>query len=214
MKIDWYGSPNFDPSRFGQKVECVVLHWMGGTLYACDSHFKNPSAKVSAHYGIGGNSKREIHQYVKLEHTAWHGAPAVNPTAQIVKDKGAINPNFYSIGIEMEGGYNGIGIDPSTVDECSWLVAQLYVDGWIKEVSRYTIIMHKEINPFGKPLCPNLDINNFLKLVNDKVKQLRPEPPKPPVEDNKTKIKKLNDENKKLANTILSNCIEIEKLNK
>jgi len=79
----------------------IVLHVMEGTLSGTDAWFNNPSAKVSAHYGVGVDG--QIHQYVAEDDTACHAGIVVNPTAALVLARPNVNPNYYTIGIEHEG---------------------------------------------------------------------------------------------------------------
>jgi N-acetylmuramoyl-L-alanine amidase len=94
---------NFQRGRgqMSRKPLGIVIHVMAGTLAGTDSWFSNPTAKVSAHYGIG--VKGELHQYVSENDTAFHAGTVVNPTAQLILEQPHINPNFYTIGIEHEG---------------------------------------------------------------------------------------------------------------
>lgn len=170
---EWKGSPNFTPGRKGYSIEAVVIHVMGGYLYGCDEWFNNrPTySGVSAHYGIGGADKREIHQYVKLEDTAWHAGGNAKGTWNFLGlDDSDANP--YTIGIELEGGYSGEAIDPSTIDEASWLVATLYKDGWLKGIGRDRVIGHNEINQVSRTMCPGIDMNKFVKMVQEKYNTL------------------------------------------
>src|SRR5438874_2970529 len=102
MAISWIGCApgNFRQGRpAGFRPEAVVIHIMDGPMSAADSHFNDPKAKVSAHYGIGRDG--EIHQYVKETDTAFHAGIIVNPIWPLLKP--GVNPNFYTIGIEHEG---------------------------------------------------------------------------------------------------------------
>ncbi len=79
----------------------IVIHVMDGTLKGTDTWFHDPSAKVSAHYGVGVGGN--IHQYVTENDTAFHVGIVVNPTAVLVLAHPNVNPNFYTFGIEHEG---------------------------------------------------------------------------------------------------------------
>src|SRR5882757_5873164 len=100
----WIGCApvNFRPGRpFGSKAEAIVIHCMDGTLAGTDAWFRDPAARVSAHYGVGVDGR--IHQYVSEDDTAFHAGIVVNPTAAMVLSRPSVNPNFYTIGIEHEG---------------------------------------------------------------------------------------------------------------
>lgn len=92
---------NYSVGRHGQKVRAVVIHIMEGTLTGTDSWFRSPASDVSAHYGIGRDGR--ILQWVEEENSAWHAGKVIRPTAKIVEEMGAVNPNSYTIGIEHEG---------------------------------------------------------------------------------------------------------------
>lgn len=58
--------------RLFQKIDTIVIHWMDGTLASTDRVFMGksiPVRPVSSHFGIEDG---EVHQYVKLQDTAWH----------------------------------------------------------------------------------------------------------------------------------------------
>lgn len=100
----WVGCApgNFLPGRPRRLTPvAIVIHVMDGTLKGTDAWFNDPSAKVSAHYGVGVDGS--IHQYVNEDDTAFHAGIVVNPTAKLVLASPNVNPNFYTIGIEHEG---------------------------------------------------------------------------------------------------------------
>lgn len=71
---------------------------MVGTLAGCDSWFQNPSADVSAHYGVGLSG--ETHQYVALKDSAW--ANGILEPGNTWPGPSGINPNQLSVSIETE----------------------------------------------------------------------------------------------------------------
>jgi len=70
----------------GAQIKYIVIHTVQGSYSSCISWFKNPSAKVSAHYVVR-SSDGQITQMVDDSDVAWHDA--------------CFNTN--SIGIEHEG---------------------------------------------------------------------------------------------------------------
>ena len=70
----------------GTQIKYIVIHTVQGSYSSCISWFKNPSAKVSAHYVVR-SSDGQITQMVDDSDVAWHDA--------------CFNTN--SIGIEHEG---------------------------------------------------------------------------------------------------------------
>lgn len=71
---------------------------MGGSLAGTDAWFNNPSAQVSAHYGVGLDGS--LHQYVRLTDTAW--ANGVLEVGNTWPGPAGINPNALSVSIETE----------------------------------------------------------------------------------------------------------------
>lgn len=162
MNIEWKGGASYKPGRGNYRVEAIVIHVMEGFLYGLDTWVtQQPTAP---HLGIGGTSKREIHQYVKLEDTAYHAGGKANGTWDCLGlDDSDCNP--YTIGIELEGGYKGAPIDPSTIDEAAWICAILYNDGWLPELIRNRIIGHSQINQVSRQNCPGIDMDWFFSEV-------------------------------------------------
>lgn len=153
---------NYSKGRSGYTPKAIVMHVMVGTLYGCDSWFANPAAKVSAHFGVGGTTKREVHQYVDALDTAWHAGANANGTWDFLGLPKS-SPNLYTIGIEMEG-KSGPTIDPATIDEAATLVATLCIKHYIPVDRRY-IIGHCEINQVSRKDCPGVDLDAFVHLV-------------------------------------------------
>ena len=132
MNVIWKGSPNCNAG--GNRPDKIVVHWMCGTLAACDATFSNPGREASAHYGVGPD---EVHQYVREGDIAWHaGNGAANRT---------------SIGIEHEG---GPGWPPSkaTLDRSAELMADIARRyGWGELTWMGNVFPH---NHFSATSCP------------------------------------------------------------
>lgn len=101
IEEDFIKVNNFTLGRHGQKIKAIVIHVMEGTYEGTDNWFDKESSDVSAHYGVAKDGR--IKQWVHDEDQAWHAGIVKDPTATIVKQMGAINPNAYTIGIEHEG---------------------------------------------------------------------------------------------------------------
>jgi len=95
-------SPNYRAVRRAN-ITHIVLHIMDGTLAGTDAWFASPVSQVSAHYGIGREG--QVHQYVAEECEAWHCGRILNPSVTLRRDANGVvlNPNSYTIGIELEG---------------------------------------------------------------------------------------------------------------
>lgn len=95
-------SINFTEGRRGRwKPDCIVIHVTEGNADAVRSWFKDPDAKVSAHYmvtKVGG-----IDQFVDEDDTAWANGRVDHPTAELVLERAGSNPNDWTISIEHEG---------------------------------------------------------------------------------------------------------------
>jgi N-acetyl-anhydromuramyl-L-alanine amidase AmpD len=105
--ITWVGpTENHAPGRGGQAIDWIVAHYTAsGSTSGVLSWFKNPSARVSAHYVIGRDG--EIYQLVRDEDTAWHaGLVARSGLSDEENEKRAtrnaqLHPNQRGIGIEI-----------------------------------------------------------------------------------------------------------------
>lgn len=80
---------------------------MSGTLAGTDSWFRNPTAYVSAHFGVGLDGS--VHQYVDLGNIAWangilepRNAWSLVLAMARIKDAAGINPNYLTVSIETE----------------------------------------------------------------------------------------------------------------
>jgi N-acetyl-anhydromuramyl-L-alanine amidase AmpD len=83
----------------GFTPEAIVLHRTGGSAGALRARFNDPTASMSAHYVVCRDGR--VDQYVAEEDTAFHAGLAVLSTWRLLRPN--VNPNFYTIGIELEG---------------------------------------------------------------------------------------------------------------
>lgn len=163
---------NYTKGRSGYHIEGVVIHSMVGTQAGSISWFKNPDAKASAHYCISKSG--EIVRTVKDEDFAWHaGRVSVKYENMpfVLKDNwdaGVKNPNFYTIGIELEDN-----------KDVHWNYPEVQMEALrdlIKDLSakyniplkRSHIIMHKEVDPEWKsdPIG-NFSIDKLMIMLGD-----------------------------------------------
>lgn len=134
--------------RSKHPIDVIVIHVTEGSAAGVRSWFKNPRAKVSAHYMVQRDGA--IVQFVREEDTAWHAGRIHRASAAIVKERAGSNPNGWSVGIEHEG----TGKDELTGAQ---RVASVYL---IRDIAkRYSIpldrrhiIGHREI--FKSKTCP------------------------------------------------------------
>lgn len=160
--------PNFSWGRKSYRPEAIVIHIMQGTLEGTDSWFRDPLARVSAHYGVGKNG--EVHQYVKEQDTAWHAGVIASPSWSLIKrsDNGLyINPNLYTIGIEHEGLVDSVWTD-AMYQSSSSLIAEMAMR-WSIPIDRNHIIGHHEI--YAVKACPGNKVD-FNRLIDTALLQL------------------------------------------
>jgi len=100
---------NFRKGRpAGFLPEAVVLHRTGGTRDAFRARFNDPPAATSAHYVVCRDG--HVDQYVLEEDTAFHAGKAIAATWRGLRPN--VNPNFYTVGIELEGAPSDDWPDP------------------------------------------------------------------------------------------------------
>ncbi len=133
MNIPFQQTPNY--ALGPAKKVAVVLHftlgaYKGAVEWLCNANRPNRS---SAHYVIGRNPG-EIVQLVKLADIAWHAGAISNPNdraKRIMKknlDGSWVNPNQYTIGIELAAGYDvdqDGAVEPNENDITEWQYQQL-----------------------------------------------------------------------------------------
>jgi len=145
MTIKWIGChPNNFGSRYSNKINKIIVHWIVGTLESADATFQNPNRVASAHYGVGDN---DVHQYVKEEDCAYHA--------------GNLMVNRQSIGIEHEGGPD-LPISDATYQTSAQLIKDICQRHNIP-IDRDHIKGHREISATQ---CPGtLDIDRLISLA-------------------------------------------------
>lgn len=151
---------NFSKGRGGMRPDVIVIHIQEGTMSGTDAWFRNPQAKVSAHYGVGRDGS--VVQWVSDADAAWHAGTVKDPTAEIVKDRPGLNPNQYSIGIECEGK----ATDEPTIHQLTALgelVRQLCGTHRIP-FSRKHVVGHREIR--ADKTCPGkIDVDQVVAIA-------------------------------------------------
>jgi N-acetyl-anhydromuramyl-L-alanine amidase AmpD len=83
----------------GFTPDAIVLHRTGGSRNSLRARFNDPAASLSVHYVVARDGR--VDQYVAETDTAFHAGVVVNPAWPLIRPK--VNPNFYTIGIELEG---------------------------------------------------------------------------------------------------------------
>jgi N-acetyl-anhydromuramyl-L-alanine amidase AmpD len=144
-------SPNKWKDRNKQQPEAIIIHICDGTFEGSKAWFLNPRAYVSAHFLISETG--EILQMVKCEDTAWHAGVVIRPVWKLLKQ--GLNPNSYTIGIELAGYANK---KPAAIEImiAARLVAELCKSYKIA-LTDQNIIPHFWIN--GAKTCPGPNVN-------------------------------------------------------
>ena len=149
MNIIQSPSPNFS-GRAGHKPELIVVHCTEGNWASDMGWLRNPASQVSSHYII--SPAGEVHQLVSETDSAWHSGRIDKPTANLKKkpDGSFINPNWYSIGIEvsLRPPAGMPDVQKTALKELIKLIAEKYNIA----IDRSTIVGHKEI--YSLKSCP------------------------------------------------------------
>jgi N-acetyl-anhydromuramyl-L-alanine amidase AmpD len=111
MNISFQQTPNYSVGP--TKKAIVVLHFTLGSYGGAVSWLSNANRpnRSSSHFVIG-RKPGEIVQLVKITDIAWHAGVISNPNDRAKKvmlknlDGSWVNPNQYTIGIELAAGYD------------------------------------------------------------------------------------------------------------
>ncbi len=133
MNIQLKQTPNYAPSD--TKKVAIVLHFTLGAYAGAVNWLSNANRpnRSSAHFVIG-RKEGEIVQLVKVTDIAWHAGVVSNPNDRAKKimrknlDGSWVNPNQYTIGIELAAGYDvdqDGTLEPSENDITEWQYQQL-----------------------------------------------------------------------------------------
>ncbi len=133
MNIPLKQTPNYTSSN--TKKVAIVLHFtLGGYTGAVEwlSNGNRPN-RSSAHFVVG-RKEGEIVQLVKVTDIAWHAGIISNPNDRAKRimrknlDGSWVNPNQYTIGIELAAGYDvdqDGTVEPTENDITEWQYQQL-----------------------------------------------------------------------------------------
>lgn len=133
MNIPFQQSPNY--SIGPTKKIAVVLHFTLGAYKGAVEWLSNANRpnRSSAHFVIGRNPGEAI-QLVKVGDIAWHAGVISNPNDRAKRimrknlDGSWVNPNQYTIGIELAAGYDvdqDGTVEPNENDVTEWQYQQL-----------------------------------------------------------------------------------------
>lgn len=144
--MDFKQSPNYWNNRKGYTPEAIVLHIMDGTFDGTVNWFSRKESQVSAHYLVGKDGR--ILQMVKDEHVAWHAGVVREPKWRRIKHN--VNPNLYTIGIEIEGTAHSL-VTLEQIIAVSHLLSAL-ASRWGIPLTRDYVVGHNTIR--ADKLCP------------------------------------------------------------
>lgn len=133
MNIPFQQSPNY--SIGPTKKIAVVLHFTLGAYKGAVEWLSNANRpnRSSAHFVIGRNPGEAV-QLVKVGDIAWHAGVISNPNDHAKRimrknlDGSWVNPNQYTIGIELAAGYDvdqDGTVEPNENDVTEWQYQQL-----------------------------------------------------------------------------------------
>ncbi|HOY46249.1 MAG TPA: N-acetylmuramoyl-L-alanine amidase [Candidatus Dojkabacteria bacterium] len=165
--IDFQQSPNYDPGDTS-RIKAIVYHHMGGRFDVARDMFLNPALQKSSHYLIRKDGY--ILQMVADKDVAWHAGIYFNGDeapesirADIVDDNFGVNPNSYSIGIEVES--SGEDFTDEQYQALADLSCRLMEDYDIP-LDRYNLIGHYEIMK-GKVDPLQMDWDHLFQMIED-----------------------------------------------
>jgi N-acetyl-anhydromuramyl-L-alanine amidase AmpD len=152
---------NYDKGRGVNKPEAIVIHIAQGSLNGADAWFNNPQAQASAHYMVGRQA--QIWRFVKDGDTAWHAGAINRPSWKRLKR--GVNPNLYTIGIEIEGFYTK-KFTKKTYEALGWLICRLCKKHSIP-IRRSHIIGHYQIDGVNRANDPgpNFDFDKVILIA-------------------------------------------------
>jgi hypothetical protein len=159
----WIGCPktNFYPLRHGFQPEAIVLHSLDDDLAGSESLFLDPASQESVHYTV--SLLGDVYQYVDENDTAFHAGVAVNSSWELLKRN--VNPNFYTIGVALEGRVADPHPAPQ-LNACASLILEIAAR-WGIALDTDHIIGHNKIR--ASKNCPGggLEISQLLMQVPD-----------------------------------------------
>jgi N-acetyl-anhydromuramyl-L-alanine amidase AmpD len=162
-----YLALNHSQGRAGHRPRAILLHiTQSGSAAGTINWFKNPAAKVSAHYIVERNGV--ITALVREPDTAWINGVLVGPNTSIAVVERwvteGINPNVETIGIECVG-YSPAQPHPDRPDLSGYTEAQMGAlafllpaigQRWAIDLEPGTCFGHREVDNVNRRDCPGL----------------------------------------------------------
>ena len=120
-------------------VRGIVMHSMDGYYKGTISWFRNPQSGGSAHFLV--SKEGEIRQMVRFADMAWHAGIFDKPIPDFLNP----NPNYYTLGIELEDEKNASWQYPKAQREATQWLVNLLLSKYGLPKNR--VFLHKELNP-------------------------------------------------------------------
>lgn len=130
----------------GFTPEAIVLHRTGGSLDAIRGRFHDPRTSVSAHYLVALDGR--VEQCVREADVAFHAGMVVAPTWPRIRPN--VNPNHYTIGVELEGNPGGTAPAPQ-LEALAVLIAEIAAR-WDFPAAASHVVPHSAIRVSAR--CP------------------------------------------------------------
>lgn len=177
--VNFRQSPNYTQGRGGQPIKAVCLHTMAGTYNGSISWFLNPSSQSSTHFLIsfGGEITQMVNELdmAWANGMRWNGNTPLNARGrqmeasklgQLLLDNKGLNPNLYTISIELEGRPED-EVTPKMYEAVLKILRYLRDTYGIK-FTRYNLIGHYQIDHIDRPNCPGsrVDFDRILNTLN------------------------------------------------
>lgn len=145
--VEDYITINYAKGR-AKKINAIVFHSMEGFYNGTISWFKNPDAKVSAHFLVAKSG--EVRQMVRLEDCAWHA--------------GAYNDR--SIGIELEDEMKGANY----VYTVAQIVAVRELVKWLRQTyGDLQLLLHKDLSAKRHDPVGNFSLDWFINSTSSNI---------------------------------------------
>ena len=143
MRIKWIGchADNFRAGRpAGLGPELIVLHATDRSAADAARTFFTAGTSRSAHYVVGRDGS--VTQHVQETDTAFHAGMKVAPSAKLVIERPTVNPNFYSIGVELERGDAGAALTDVQMHAAAVLLGEIAARWRIPLDDRHVVPHH------------------------------------------------------------------------
>mgnify|MGYP001606645213 CR=1 FL=1 len=149
--------------RQGWSPIAVVVHIADGSKESVLQEFCSSTLK-SSHYLV--NRDGSVWQFVDEVRCAWANGTVTNPSSELVKARGGINPNFFTISIEHEDYRNGENLTDITEAQYQTSAELIYdiCQRWNIPLDRKHVIRHNQINSLKS--CPeDISIERLISLA-------------------------------------------------